>query len=675
MASLVDNANNAFPRSHSSSNIPDFLSVEYKRGRPTIKAEELPRAASYTCLPVLESPTYSTHKETVRGFSTTVRPALTSKSGKTIHKQEENEKITGRATQEERPRLGRTKSLVARPKSWIQRAVKGSPERKDSMEHRISKETVPIPILKPNPDKPRNIPESFATFARKTWISNSRSPSPSSRIQKERHDVAGAENVSAAISFLSSSSPAKASIVGPQVEESAATLSANNPLKGLNRRFSLLHKKPKRPQSELVTGVVHLNSVNTSNSSLPGSLSDKENDAHWVTEARSFPRNFVKDKLTSLVIEPPRRKDELWSAFRSLELDFQKFQSKASALRANVVRSTLLPFLRNYAEHPSNKILRPEDIDKRVGILNKWWTGLLEMLDGRNNHYVTGIDRPVILDAITGVMTRPEWRLAPSYFAPVADRNSLRPLARQRSSSSLRSSASQFLAESVYHNVRNMFIQNLLAQISLVVDKMSLRNTPASLVTFCGKAAAYAFFFCPGVADILMRVWSVSSETIRRVVDEFGLLRAPSGSKSTDDIVSEFPPSLRDLGWKSSKALLAQLRQRLDLPLGASKIPWHGPWVARWCGRDSDLFFVFCKHYHILCEEFLPPGTPLAEKARAPGFVLVHAQILTAIEATIHRQPSGDATAAPLLTFDDVLVGADASAAALPLPPQAMLLV
>jgi hypothetical protein len=45
--------------------------------------------------------------------------------------------------------------------------------------------------------------------------------------------------------------------------------------------------------------------------------------------------------------------------------------------------------------------------------------------------------------------------------------------------------------------------------------------------------------------------------------------------------------------------------------------------------------------------------------------VLVQAQVLTALDATIHRQPAAE----PLpITFDDVLAGADASAAALPLP-------
>ena len=47
------------------------------------------------------------------------------------------------------------------------------------------------------------------------------------------------------------------------------------------------------------------------------------------------------------------------------------------------------------------------------------------------------------------------------------------------------------------------------------------------------------------------------------------------------------------------------------------------------------------------------------------GFVLVHAQILATLDSTIHRQPAAE----PLpLTFDDVLAGADASTAALPLP-------
>jgi len=46
--------------------------------------------------------------------------------------------------------------------------------------------------------------------------------------------------------------------------------------------------------------------------------------------------------------------------------------------------------------------------------------------------------------------------------------------------------------------------------------------------------------------------------------------------------------------------------------------------------------------------------------------VLVQTQVLNVLDSTIHRQPI--ATEPPPVTFDDVLAGADATAAALPLP-------
>jgi hypothetical protein len=154
--------------------------------------------------------------------------------------------------------------------------------------------------------------------------------------------------------------------------------------------------------------------------------------------------------------------------------------------------------------------------------------------------------------------------------------------------------------------------------MSFVVDKMSLRHAPASLVTFCGKATAYAFFFVPGIAEILVRIWKLQAETLRRTADELGLPRRPSKA-DMDEVVASFPAHIQSLGWSSVKSMSAKLRQRPDLPIVAEKIPWYGPWVARWCGRDSDLFFVFVKHYHILAEDFLPSGLSLDSKARSPG--------------------------------------------------------
>jgi hypothetical protein len=333
------------------------------------------------------------------------------------------------------------------------------------------------------------------------------------------------------------------------------------------------------------------------------------------------------EKVQTMILDLPRKRDELWSAFRSLENDFTKFQNKSWSLKTNVVRSSLLPFLRSHATHPSTKTLRTEDLDRRVLILNKWWTGLLEVLDCRHNQIVSGVDRPVLLEATTMIMMRPEWRQSPSAFAPLSERFSTGPtnqssegfpLRSRQSSGSLSSSASQFMTESVLHNTRNLFIQNLLSQLAYVVDKMSLRHAPASLVTFCGKATAYAFFFVPGAADVLIRIWKLSVETLRRTADELGLPKRAS-KVDTEEICALFPSNIQQLGWTSAKSMAAQLRCNPTLPIVASEIPWHGPWVSRWCGRDSDLFYVFTKHYHILVDEFLQPNLPFVDRCRAPG--------------------------------------------------------
>ncbi|EME41551.1 hypothetical protein DOTSEDRAFT_73833 [Dothistroma septosporum NZE10] len=367
-----------------------------------------------------------------------------------------------------------------------------------------------------------------------------------------------------------------------------------------------------------------------------------------------------------------RKKDELWSVFRTLEGDFTKFSSKTTSLKANVVRNSLMSFLRSYPDHPSNKTLRPEDLDRRVNILNKWWTGLVELLHGRNNQSISGTDRPAILDGIIGIMERPEWRLAPSPFCPLAERIRVTLSTGNRSSTSFRSVSSDFVSESVYHNVRNIFVQNLSSQMVFVVDKMSMRNASASLVAFCGKACAYAFMFVPGMADVLVRLWELPVDTLRRVLSENGIGKFDQVTEFAADILANFPPALQQLGFTSLMKYMRKLRTSPPLPLGTSHVEWWGTWLNRWNGKESDLFYVFAKHYHILATEFLPSDSTKKERMCAPGMLLVHAQILASLDATIHReaaQNQHDLTAMPAPTFDEMLGDPDAVATTLPLPP------
>ncbi|KAF2487986.1 hypothetical protein BDY17DRAFT_290066 [Neohortaea acidophila] len=363
-----------------------------------------------------------------------------------------------------------------------------------------------------------------------------------------------------------------------------------------------------------------------------------------------------------------RKKDELWSVFRALDADFAKFNSKSLAHKAGVVRSSLLPFLRTYASHPSNRSLRPEDLDRRANILNKWWTGLVELLHGRNNQSISGTDRPVILDGISGILERPEWRTSPSPYCPLDRRLQDGLSYANRSKSSLASSTSDFLAETVHQNVRNIFVQNLSAQMAFVVDKMSLRNASASLVTFCGKACAYAFMFVPGMAEVLVRLWDVPIEPLRRVVQGCGIGKFEDISSDAEHIISAFPPALQQLGFSSLPKYIRKLRTPPQLPPGTANIEWWGRWLERWSGRESDLFYVFVKHFHILVTDFMPLDTSRRERISAPGMLLVHAKILVNLDATIHRHSNAGAPdAAP--AYADMLGDPDAIATPLPIPP------
>lgn len=102
----------------------------------------------------------------------------------------------------------------------------------------------------------------------------------------------------------------------------------------------------------------------------------------------------------------------------------------------------------------------------------------------------------------------------------------------------------------------------------------------------------------------------------------------------------------------SYAGLVRYLRHKMPMPLGVAYIRWYGPWTARWSGRDSDLFFVFTKHFHLLVAEILPSSIERGTRAYVPGLVVVHAQILSVLESTLYRhshQHPGDMYASSAL--------------------------
>ena len=379
-------------------------------------------------------------------------------------------------------------------------------------------------------------------------------------------------------------------------------------------------------------------SRNSSATSLRSFISnDRSQSRLSLNKVPPLPTSLSSDRLAALNAEAPRRKDPLWAAFRNLDGEYIGFQSKTSLQKAKVLRTVLNPFLIKYEYHPSNKSLRAEDLDRRVVILNKWWTGLLEMLHGAHNQSMSGTDRPAFLEAANRIMSRPEWRI-PGFHSSPGDTPQRSSIPKSKSTNSLESEEADFLIDSVHQNVRNTFVQNLLSQMECITSMLSLKTAPQSLVTFAGKACAFAFFFCPGVADMLVRLWCLPSSALRRVFRQFGVENGEKLDFVSNALTRNFPPPARSLSVGSQAAFVRHLQQRGPIPPGSENINWYQPWVGRWSGHNSDLFFVFTKQYHILVSEFVTEEISLKDHTGIPGMVPICAQMLSIMETTIYRQ-------------------------------------
>lgn len=347
-----------------------------------------------------------------------------------------------------------------------------------------------------------------------------------------------------------------------------------------------------------------------------------------------------------------------------------RFQSKSANLKANMIRTSLLPVLSRIAQHPSNTSLRPEDLDRRVSILNKWWLAMFETVNWSSTQQiarpaVTGADRPVYFDALVAIMARPEW----NYPTSAASSGSLDSTTTSGSEGSMNSANSEFFVESIYHNVRHTYAHNLLVQLSYCFDRLNLRNASSSLINFSAKTIAYAFLYCPNVADMLARLWKLPPDLLRRVFSLFD--QSPDmkeRQRMSEEIASYFPSACRTLAATSHAAISRHLRRGTAPPPDVCRLNWFGAWQSRWSARESDLFFSFAKQYYILVKSFLPADTPSSKMVYVPGLVAVHAQILFHLQNSVTRGnnpyansnefSSGLSFGTP--TFDDLLPDADA---------------
>lgn len=656
MAPAVD-ASGPFHRSHSSS---DLFSQTHRN----LSCKSLPSVP-------FEIPSFDSDLDIDARLSLDTDSLTLSISTKSLGTNVTTKAVTERV--EKRSRLGRSNTVSERTRSWLP-SSKSATNIRDFLTSRSSSPAPDERVLKSSDNgqpaesrgqtrSVRSTSESLPAHYQRSWMGDS--PSDSPRSSPEPLEVPTLTRDKGSRKGYSRFSKPTSGVT----EENRAAEPPRTTSRALNRIFftSKMRQRPSPVLGKLATGMDSDDGCASSSSSIapathstntPTSQSNSISDFNSTTDASS-----LENSIASF------QRDPLISVFKNLDQEARKFESHAVPMfeRMYAMKSALLVFLHQYTSQGSITSLHAEDIERRAIVLNRWWVALLDLLECLGPHPTPGVDRISLLEALTLIMMRPEWRHSTSVFLPLADRSPNERLrARswtQSSNSSADSTEAALLTESAEHNVRSMFISNLVRQMEAVVCKMSQRPAPVGLVNFCGKACAYAFFFAPGVANILVRLWTLNPLLLQRVADEFSLPRTSNGE--SEDIVALFPPAVSGLGWTSVKAMGNSLKTTPKMAAALAKIPWHSPWIGRWRGRDTDLFFIFCKYYHILAEEFMPLSLPLVEKARAPGFVIVHSQMLSVLDTTIHRQAALQALAMTP-PISDGLHGLDASATAMP---------
>lgn len=187
--------------------------------------------------------------------------------------------------------------------------------------------------------KPRSTSRTRNVFRRKSWIprsqstsrSTSRSNSPSKAEAETRKTDDGATNSS----WMFSAGRRK-SMTGRSRDADHAPVEPNS-TSTVTRNGTVASKKPSRPLSALLRSSVAGSDARPATPSapvpaLPKSFSTDRLPILPRSHASSerippVPRTISSEKIKTLVPEVSRKKDELWSVFRTLESDLHKFVS------------------------------------------------------------------------------------------------------------------------------------------------------------------------------------------------------------------------------------------------------------------------------------------------------------------------------------------------------------
>ena len=175
--------------------------------------------------------------------------------------------------------------------------------------------------------KAPSVARSVSTLARRSWINKSRSPSPSPTKTQLRKETGLAAESTRHVNGTNPPVDVKTSpLSGVEVSNNAREPSSNGHAKGSQSRRNSVLTRSRRPLSSILSKAssAEIPAV----PSIPKSFSTDRLPLSSVQSISSkipaVPKSWSSDRLQALGAETPRRKDELWGVFRTLDGEHQK---------------------------------------------------------------------------------------------------------------------------------------------------------------------------------------------------------------------------------------------------------------------------------------------------------------------------------------------------------------
>ena len=175
--------------------------------------------------------------------------------------------------------------------------------------------------------KAPSVARSVSTLARKSWISKSRSPSPSPTKTQLRKETGLAAESTRHVNGTNPAVDVKTSpLSGVEVSNNVREPSSNGHAKGSQSRRNSVLIRSRRPLSSILSKAppTEIPAV----PSIPKSFSTDRLPLSSVQSISSkipaVPKSWSSERLQGLGAETPRRKDELWGVFRTLDGEHQK---------------------------------------------------------------------------------------------------------------------------------------------------------------------------------------------------------------------------------------------------------------------------------------------------------------------------------------------------------------